>query len=329
MRGKQIYRKGAIMDTNEAMEYLRQLNGEGASQTTQPTSTEDPNVATGGNVEETEDKNSNSPAPETNEETVRETVEPEASETKAAKQDQPQKKKPTKQEQIDHAFTREKKRHKAEIEAKDKEIAELKAKIQKYAPLEQGDFDPNDVKSYIDHKFALQNEQSQLERLTAERDRMVNEDRDREAGERHERQVQECFATDEERQHYWALLKNGGAQFKDFLNKYDRDGAIDSFLGDSKIAPVMVSVLMRNPDILAGIVEKQSAMNKAVALQNLENRLMLQMKLGRKTVNQTGNEQRTENVNKLPITGSQVTNPGNARSSTVQDWNQYLAEHPR
>ena len=41
---------------------------------------------------------------------------------------------------------REKKRHKAELAERDKRIAELEAKVNKWAVLEQGDFDPNDVK---------------------------------------------------------------------------------------------------------------------------------------------------------------------------------------
>lgn len=309
------------MDTNEAIEYLKKAKEETASQPVEPEQSKGPEVPTG----EEQGKPEETPVPNSDVTGGSEPPKAEESETAADKQQQ---KKPTKQERINHAFQREKARHKEQLEAANKRIAELEEKVKKYSVLEQGDFDPNDMKSYIDHKFALQGEQAELENLKASRDKMIADENMRDASARHEQQVNDCFASDEEKEHYWALLRNGGAKFKEFLKEYD-DGTIDQFIGDSEIAPVMISTLMRNPDVLRSIVEKRNPMRKAIALQQLENRLQLQRKLGNRpqsTGSQPTNQKPTQ---RLPIIGSQVANPGSATDSKKTDWNRYLMEHPR
>lgn len=310
------------MDHNEAMNYLKQMHGEEASQTSEPT--EAPDVAdTTGASETTQEQET--PVPESEAKEDREPSETEVNETAAEPKQQP-KKKPTKQEKIDHAFQRQNKRHKAEIEAKDKRIAELEEKVKKYSVLEQGDFDPNDVKSYIDHKLQLSRESDELERLKNERDMLASEDAQSEAAERHNKQVDECFKDDEAKEHYWNLLRNGGAKFKEFLAEYDPDGSIDAFIGDSEIAPLMISTLMRNADILRSVVEKRNPMRKMIALQQLENRLQIARKVGtRQNVPQVAQK---PNKAPLPMIGSQVQTPGSSVESTKRDWNRYLEEHP-
>lgn len=309
------------MDHDEAMNYLKQMHGEEASQPSEPT--EAPDVAdTTGASETTQEQET--PVPESEAKEDREPSETEVNETAADKQ-QP-KKKPTKQEKIDHAFQRQNKRHKAEIAERDKRIAELEEKVKKYSVLEQGDFDPNDVKSYIDHKLQLNRESDELERLKNERDMLANEDAQSEAAERHSSQVDECFTDDESKEHYWNLLRNGGAKFKQFLADYDPDGAIDAFIGDSEIAPLMISTLMRNPETLKAIVEKRNPMRKMIALQQLENRLQIARKVGnRQNVPQVAQK---PNKAPLPMIGSQVQSPGSSVESTKRDWNRYLEEHP-
>ena len=116
------------MDHDEAMNYLKQMHGEEASQTSEPT--EAPDVAdTTGASETTQEQET--PVPESEAKEDREPSETEVNETAADKQ-QP-KKKPTKQEKIDHAFQRQNKRHKAEIAERDKRIAELEEKVKKYS----------------------------------------------------------------------------------------------------------------------------------------------------------------------------------------------------
>lgn len=308
------------MDTDQAMDYLKKMHGETDSQPAEPAPTED-NTAPEAAAVETE----KTPEPDNQVEADREPDKTEVPEKKAEEVPQPQQKKPSRQERINHAFSREKQRHKAEIAERDKRIAELEEKVKKYSVLEQGDFDPNDVKSYIDHKFALQGEQGELERLKAERAKMAQDDQMAEASERHARQVDECFETDDERDHYWTLLRNGGDKFREFLNTYD-DGTIDSFIGDSDIAPVLISTLMRNPDTLKSIIEKRSPMRKMIELKQLETRLSIARKVGRA---KTAVAPQTKPVDKLPITGSAVQNPGSSAETTRHDWNRYLAEHPK
>lgn len=307
------------MDSNEAIDYLKKMHAEPDSQPAETASTEDPAAATGGQPGEPE-----TPVPESDTTDVRETPKAEETEQAASRQQQ---RKPNRQERINHAFQREKSRHKAEIEAKDKRIQELEEKVKKYSVLEQGDFDPNDVKSYIDHKFALANEQGELASLKKERDDMVAADRQREASERHMQQVDECFTDQESKDHYWNLLHNGGQKFKEFLAEYD-DGSIDSFIGDSKIAPLVISTLMRNTDVLKNIVEMRNPMRKMLALQQLENRLLIQRKVGTGRQAPAGTQQQKPNKAPLPILGSQVQTPGSSAESTKHDWNRWLTEHP-
>lgn len=310
------------MDHNEAMNYLKQMHGEEAPQPSEPTETSDVAETTG--VPETSQEQAN-PVPESEAKDDSESPKTEVNETAAEEPQQP-KKKPTKQEKIDHAFQRANKRHKAEIEARDKRIAELEEKVKKYSVLEQGDFKPDDLKSYIDHKLQLNKEESELERLKNERDMLASEDAQSEAAERHSKQVNDCFKDDEAKEHYWNLLRNGGKKFKEFLSEYDPDGTVDAFIGDSEIAPLMVSTLMRNPDTLRSIVEKRNPMRKMIALQQLENRLQIARKVGtRQNVPQVAQK---PNKAPLPMIGSQVQTPGSSVESTKRDWNRYLEEHP-
>lgn len=320
------------MDTNEAMNYLKQMHGEEDSQPSEPAEVESVSATAG--IAEPKTEEIPEPVPEV--ESDRESEEADVTETKAEEVPQP-KKKLSKQEKTNFAFMREKKRHKAELAERDKRIADLEAKVNKWAVLEQGDFDPNDVKSYIDHKFQLDKEQRELESLKREREQFEQDERQREATERHAQQVEECFDSDEEKEHYWNLLRNGGKDFQAFLKKYDKDNSIDDFIGDSPIGPLMVSTLMRNPEVLKNIVEMRSPMRKGIALQQLENRIKIGRKLGRSgiakpvTSNQPAVDAGKPKPTKapLPIIGSQVQNPGSSAESTKRDWNRYLAEHPR
>ena len=309
------------MTSEEAIAYLNSQQQTSAPQPEQSSPSEDTKPTEAGTGAATK-----TPEPETAVDTGREPADAKVPENKAEEVPQPNKKKPSRQEQINHAFQRNKQKFKAELEAKDKRIAELEEKVKKYSVLEQGDFDPNDVKSYIDHLRQLDKEQAELDTLKAERTKMVNDNAMSEATERHARQVDECFSSDEEKSHYWNLLRNGGEKFREFLNEYD-DGTIDSFIGDSDIAPVLISTLMRNPEVLKSIVEKRNPMRKMIALQQLETRLNLARKVGAARTSQGAPE--TKPTAKLPITGSQVSNPGSSGESTARDWNRYLQEHPR
>ena len=305
-----------IMDTEQAMDYLKKMHEGDASQTSTSTSTKDTSVANGEQGSEAITPPATEPIANVEGETTRTN----GTGDKVATEPQ---KKPSKQERINHAFQREKAKHKEQLAEKDKRIAELEEKIKKYSVLEQSDFDPNDVRSYIDHKFALQGEQSELESLKADRERIITEQQQREANERHELQVQKCFTSEQEQQKYWRLLSNGGAKFREFLDTYD-DGTIDKFVGDSDIAPKLIATLMRTPDVLRSIVEKRDPMRKMIVLQQLENRLIIKQKLGAKQVQNS--EQKVKP--KLPIIGSQVKNQAVTEQSTKRDWNRYLAEHP-
>ena len=321
------------MDTNEAMEYLKQMHGEEASQTSEPAEVENVSAPAG----DAEPKTDEIPEPVQDVEVGSEPAETNVTETKAAEEvPQQPKKKPSKQEKANFAFMREKKRHKAELAERDKKIAELEARVNKWSILEQGDFDPNDIKSYIDHKFQLDREQRELDSLKRERDQFELDERKREASTRHAQQVEDCFDSDEDKEHYWNLLRNGGKAFQDFLLEHDKDNTIDEFIGDSPIGPLMVSTLMRNPEVLKNIVEMRSPMRKGIALQQLENRLNIGRKLGRSGQLKVTSNQPAINAGQpkqpkapLPIIGSQVQNPGSSAESTKRDWNRYLAEHPR
>lgn len=319
------------MDSTEAIAYLNELHGAAASQTEKPSTSEGPEESTGGAPGE--QKEIDTPVPPESAKDDREP--PKANEDETTVADEPkteqkpqQNKKPNKQERINHAFQREKQRHKAELEARDKRIAELEANLKKYAQLQQSDFDPNDVKGYIDHRIALNGEQAELDRLKQERESLVADERAREAQERHEQLVNECYQSDDEKEHYWNLLRNGGQKFREFLNDYD-DGTIDAYIGESRIAPVLISTLMRNPDILRGIVEKRNPTIKMMALQQLENRLNIARMVGTRQTSQGTPQQAPKAKPKLPILGSQVANPGSSGESGKHDWNRFLQEHPR
>ena len=308
------------MTTDEAMEYLKKMHEDSDPQPEKPATTEGTGESTEGAPAKPEEIQT--PAPESKPEEARETSTVEEPEKKVHNEPN---RKLSRQERIDHAFQRMKQRNKAELEAKDKRIAELEERMKKYSVLEQADFNPDDLKAYIDHKFALQTEQSELDSLKRDRAQIERDTRMQEATHRHEEQVNDCFATQEEKERYWTLLRNGGGKFREFLDDYD-DGTIDEFVGDSDIAPILISTLMRNPDVLRSIIEKPTKRRKEQALYQLENRLLVQRKIGAVRENP---ETHKNPAPKLPIVGSQVSNPGSSSESGKRDWNRYLAEHPR
>lgn len=222
------------------------------------------------------------------------------------------------------AFIRQKHKYKAKVADLENQISSLKAQLMKYNAVNTESL-KGDVDKLTDLKVAKGLVQNQIGNLEAQRSSVLEDEAMEQANMIHDQRVAACFDNESDVEHYHTLLENGRDKFVDFLSKVDPENAVLNYLDDCDISPLMVRVLMTNPQVLRGIIEKRNPLNKVIELRNLENRLNLDRKL--RSVKSSNTKPAAK---KLPSTGSQ-TKPGGGNSQTeVRDsnyWRNYLATH--
>lgn len=199
------------------------------------------------------------------------------------------KKVPTQQEKIAHSFAREKAKRKeaqAKLDAKIKEIEELKAQLEKYKGLTEQDFGGN-KEQFDDYRFNQRWNSAMVERLQKEVDEGQSDLRRQENLERAETRLQECFPDEMERGRYQMLVADaeqsfgtkhpeyGYDKFSEFLMS-EEDKTILTYLQDSDNSPKLIRHFIMKPEVAERIMNMHNPYNKVLELKQLENR-MLQM----------------------------------------------------
>lgn len=225
---------------------------------------------------------------------------------------------------------RQKERYEREIAVKNKEIAELKAKLGDGAEFKA---DKENIQTLV----SLQAKESEVSRLTEEREQVEMED----AIAENERRVNACFPDEEDRKIYNTLLQNSGEAFVKKLDAVDPDGVILGCLDDCEISPIVLRVLMTRPKFLNDILSKKTRHGKELAFDSLVNQCRVADKIVRsnKAKKQTSQGKGGEEANKKPLDNVKPTGrntkagaEGGTGGPVVKNaayWNDYLKNHPR
>ena len=229
------------------------------------------------------------------------------------------------------AFIRQKDKYKKKVAQMQAEMDKMKEQLLKYSSVNTQNL-KDDPEKLMDLKLAKSNLQNQMLALHNQQKAMQDEQEELEAENAnriYQERVNSCFTDEAEKNHYNTLMNNGRDKFLAFLQQYDPENAILQYLDDCDISPLMVRTLMTSPKELRAVIEKRNPVSKAMALETLKNRILLDRRL-RQTSSITPKKASTPPANKLPSTGSQVNPAGGSGQTEVRDsnyWRNYLATH--
>lgn len=222
------------------------------------------------------------------------------------------------------AFIKQKQKYQAKVASMQSEIDTLKAQLMKFNSVSEESLadKPSELMDLKINKNTLTN---QIQNLERNRNDVIEEQANAEAELIHQQRIDRCFTDEAEVNHYQTLLANGREKFVDFLAKYDPENTVLQYLDDCENSPLLVQVLMTNPNELKRVVEIRSPLNKTIQLKSLENRILMDRRL-HKTVGKAN----PAPAKKLPSTGSQVGAGTGSDKSAVRDsnyWRNYLQTH--
>lgn len=176
-------------------------------------------------------------------------------------------KKPTihsKQEQIDYAFQKKQ----AKIKKLEQRNRELEEELKKMKGLKLEDF-KGEVDKYVDYKVDFTNKQNELNRNKEEASRVQREEAERINQEK----IVRCFPDEAEQQKYNQIIAQEGANLVAKLDDADPDQAVLGYLDDSEISPLLVRVLIAEPNYLNEVLSKRSPYGKYQAMAKLEEKI--------------------------------------------------------
>lgn len=222
------------------------------------------------------------------------------------------------------AFIRQKRKYQAKVGAMQSEIDSLKQQLLKYNAVDTESL-KDKPEEMIDLKINKSTLDNQIKLLEKQRNEAIEEQANAEAQLIHQQRIDNCFTDEAEVTRYQTLLANGRDKFFNFLQKYDPENTILQYLDDSDYSPLLVQILMTNPNVLKKVVEIRNPINKAIELRSLENRILMDRKL-----RQVKGKSAAPAAKKLPSTGSQVGAGAGSEQNAVRDanyWRNYLQTH--
>ena len=252
-------------------------------------------------------------------------------------EEKPEDKKPTKQEQRDFAFIREKNKRKEQKIKYEKRIKELEDELNKYKDLKLEHFkdkDGNqDQSSYLDWKFREMDLKNEVKSLKAQEE----QDEARYIEEENRRRTELSFPDENERLEYQKLLESKGQSFLEALNEADPNGVVLGYLSSQEKYPIVMKKLMTDMDALRKVFRSHDPdILKYNIAQFCEEVLTSKPVPSQKEINQpqpSVQPTQTPEKKEMPILGKQMTSTQPTGSEnqlkTPADWNDYLRKHPR
>ena len=230
------------------------------------------------------------------------------------------KKVPTHDEKVAHSFAKMNRKNK-DLQTKNesllKEIETLKADLEKYKGLTENDFGGN-KEQYDDYRFNQRWNNAMVERLQKEVDENENLIRSEENAEIAQERLMACFPDEVERGKYLMLANDaeqnfglkhpeyGFKSFSEFLMS-EEDKTVLAYLQDSDNSPKLIRHFINKPDVVDKIMKMRSPINKVVALNNLESR-MIQMEKVRAAKETVPTKPLAPVKKELPDTGKIIQN---------------------
>lgn len=274
---------------------------------------------------------------DTNKEDVKDVAEPEKSDVKVEEtngdvekpsgdteqkenKEKKERKVPTKQEQIDFAFKKEKSKRK-KLEQRLRELEEENKKYKENLKLEDFGNKTEDLVDYLVNKKLLESEQRRLSEEYAT-------SRQEEYNAINEQRVNDCFPDEQSKNAYNLMIKSKGAEFVKELDSEDPEQVVLGYLDDCDVSPLMLQVLMTNEQYKNGILSKHSPYMKLRALEDLEKRIRYaQSELAKRKSTVPEKTEDTKPVEQvkpsIPVVGS-VTKSDQSNGKVVQDYNSIL-----
>lgn len=252
-------------------------------------------------------------------------------------EDKPEDKKPTKQEQRDFAFIREKNKRKEQKVKYEKRIKELEDELNKYKDLKLEHFkdkDGNqDQSSYLDWKFHEMDLKNELNTLKTQEE----EENKRYMDEENRRREELSFPDKNEWLDYQKLKLTRGDIFLEELKKGDPYNVVLRYLSTLEKYPIVMKKLMTDDDSLKKVFVSH---DPDILLYNIaqfsKEVLTSQPVPSQKEINQpqpSVQPTQTPEKKEMPILGKQMTSTQPTGSvnqlKTPADWNDYLRKHPR
>lgn len=220
------------------------------------------------------------------------------------------------EEKQKHAFAKEKNKRKevqSKLDAKLKEIEELKAKIAKYEGLTKENFS-GDENAFTDYKIDQRFNKEKVDRLQKEYDSEEAIARREEAEQIAAYRLETNYPDEAERNKYTNLIMRaetdyasmhpeiGYSKFSEFLTS-EKDKTILQYLQDSDNSPRLIRHFIHKPEAALKIMQMRNPYNKIVELKQLENRMLQHDRVvAAKAKVQAPQKQ------ELPDTGKVVTN---------------------
>lgn len=236
----------------------------------------------------------------------------------------------TEEQKRQHAFAKEKNKRRevqAKLEAKQKEIEELQAKLKKYEGLSKKHFN-DDEDAYYDYKVDRRLDQEKIARLQQEISDEEFAAKSEEAAQTAQYRLEKCYPSEEAQAKYQQLISNaetnydkmhpeiGYSKFSDFLLS-EKDQSILSYLQDTDNAPKLIRHFINKPEAALRIMTMRNPYNKIIELKQLENRMLQHERMNATKSNTTIVKR------ELPNTGKVVTNGGN---TAERDWTKPMSK---
>ncbi len=223
------------------------------------------------------------------------------------------------EEKSKHAFRQQKLKYRGQLEAKDKELAELRKKLAEYEGKKASDFKDDtgnvDVDKYMDYREELSKARQDID--TRARDNELQ--RRQYAQAVLEEKISNNFDTDEERGAYKDIVEKANNEYSKIHPEYGTDNFADlllqepdhtvaQYLADSEHGPLLLRHFIFKPEMMFRIMEQSGAMNKMFALRDLETRLVGYFQ-----------RQKASKQRNLPNTGKTVVSPKVDTSANMWD----------
>lgn len=236
--------------------------------------------------------------------------------------------KPTKQEQRDYAFIREKAKRKEQKAKYEKRIKELEDELNKYKDLKLEHFkdkDGNpDQSSYFDWKFREKDLKDEVKSLKAQEQAEEAEYIERE----NQRRVDLSFPDEASKREYLNLLETKGTAFLDAINEADPKGVVLGYLSTQEKYPIVMQRLMTDMDSLRKVFRSH---DPDILKYNIAQFCEEVLSEKPKTTPSVEPAPVETPKKEIPIIGKQMTSTQTSEP-VIKDrnyWNSYLTKHPR
>lgn len=236
--------------------------------------------------------------------------------------------KPTKQEQRDYAFIREKAKRKEQKAKYEKRIKELEDELNKYKDLKLEHFkdkDGNpDQSSYFDWKFREKDLKDEVKSLKAQEQAEEAEYIERE----NKRRVDLSFTDEASKKEYLNLLETKGPAFLDAINEADPNGVVLGYLSTQEKYPIVMQRLMTDMDSLRKVFRSH---DPDILKYNIAQFCEEVLSEKPKTTPSVEPAPVETPKKEIPIIGKQMTSTQTSEP-VIKDrnyWNSYLTKHPR